>query len=422
MIPRSELKAIAIAQRETLLASPKGVPRSDLAGFKLELPFAAIISGIRRCGKSTFLRQLVDRVERFHYFNFEDTRLLDFDATDFTRLDDVLQELQQGCEHYFLDEVQNVPGWEVFVRSRLDAGRHFTITGSNASMLSKELGTRLTGRHLRHDLYPFSYSEMLQFTKLAAGPSSFGQYLRDGGFPEYLKSTRIDALQQLFRDIITRGIITRHKIRATKQLFEIASFLLSNTGNEFSYTSLKNSFSLGSTNTAIEFVSHLEDSYLLLTVPRFSYSTKMQLVAPKKVYAIDTGLARANSISYSSDEGRVLENAVFLQLKRLHKDVAFYKDKQECDFVVKDRGTIVEAMQACLVFSDENRQREIDGLVAAMEAFRLDRGMIVTRDETDELSVAGKTIAVIPAWRWFLGQGRDENVASSPDGGIYYVP
>jgi predicted AAA+ superfamily ATPase len=409
MIPRSELKAIATAQRETLLASPKGVPRSNLAGFNLDTPFAAIISGIRRCGKSTFLRQLVDRVEKFHYFNFEDTRLLSFDAGDFTRLDDVLQELQPGCDHYFLDEVQNVPGWEVFVRSRLDAGKHFTITGSNASMLSKDLGTRLTGRHLRHELYPFSYSEMLQFKGLVPGSTSFGEYLRDGGFPEYLKSTRIDALQQLFQDIITRDIITRHKIRATKQLFGIASFLLSNTGNEFSYTSLKNSFSLGSTNTAIEFVSHLEDSYLLLTVPRFSYSTKMQLVAPKKVYAIDTGLARANSIAYSSDQGRVLENAVFLHLKRQHKNVLYYRDKHECDFVVTDRGTIAEAVQVCLVLSNENRQREIDGLVAAMQAFRLDRGTIVTMDETDELVSAGKTIAVIPAWKWFLGQSRDMN-------------
>jgi predicted AAA+ superfamily ATPase len=404
MIPRSELKSIATAQRETILATPKGVPRYDREGFKLDTPFAAIISGIRRCGKSTFLRQLADRVDKFHYFNFEDTRLFNFDANDFARLEDVFQEMQPGCDQYFLDEVQNVPGWEVFVRSQLDAGKHFTITGSNASMLSKELGTRLTGRHLRYELYPFSYPEMLQFTGQVPGPGSFRQYLRDGGFPDFLKSGRVDALQQLFQDIIARDIIARHKIRATKQLTEIALFLLSNTGNEFSYTALKNSFGLGSTNTAIEFVSYLEDSYLLLTVPRFSRSIKKQLVAPKKVYAIDTGLARANSISYSSDDGRVLENAVFLQLKRQHKDVLYYKDEQECDFVIKERGTIVDAMQVCLVLSDENRQREIDGLVAALNAFRLDRGTIVTIDEVDELVVAGKTISVVPAWKWFLGQ------------------
>jgi predicted AAA+ superfamily ATPase len=406
MILRSELRAIALAQRETLLALPKGIPREDLAAIQLDTHHAVIISGVRRCGKSTFLRQLAGRVENFHYFNFEDTRLLNFDANDFTRLDDVLGELQPACDWYFFDEVQNVPGWEVFVRSRLDAGKHFTITGSNASMLSKDLGTRLTGRHVRHELFPFSYNEMLQFTEQVPGPASFEHYLRDGGFPEYIKTTRIDALQQLFQDIITRDIITRHKIRATKQLIEIALYLISNTGNEFSYTSLKNSFSLGSTNTAIEFISHLEDSYLLLTVPRFNFSIKKQLVAPKKGYAIDTGIARANSLSYSSDLGRALENAVFLQLKRQHKDVLSYKEKQECDFIVRDRGTIVGAIQACLKLSDENQQREIGGLIAALEAFNLDHGTIVTLIDADELTMAGKSISVVPAWKWFSGQAQ----------------
>ena len=169
---------------------------------------------------------------------------------------------------YFFDEIQNVEKWELFVRTMLDQGKHFLITSSNASLLSKELGTRLTGRHLLKELFPFSYPEYLIFTSTKAGPETFNEYLKKGGFPEYLRFGRSEILQELLNDIVMRDIVVRHKLRSPKSIKEMALFLISNIGVEFSYNSLAKTFNLGSTNSAISFVSYLEDSYLLFTVPK----------------------------------------------------------------------------------------------------------------------------------------------------------
>ena len=282
VILKETLRAVVKSQRSDLTLFDKGIGRDVYPQLRLDVPFARVLSGVRRCGKSTLLRQLMGKVKGFYYFNFEDPRAVNFEVGDFQRLDEVFSEGYGSQDYYFFDEIQNVQKWELFVRAILDRGRHVIITGSNASLLSRELGSRLTGRHLRQELFPFSFNEFLRFTVKEANIKSFQGYLMSGGFPEYLKVGRSDVLQELLNDILVRDIAVRHNLRNIKTVKEMALFLLTNVGKEFSYTSLKKTFNLGSTNSAISFVSYFEDSYLLFTVPRFDYSLKKQIVSPRK--------------------------------------------------------------------------------------------------------------------------------------------
>jgi predicted AAA+ superfamily ATPase len=400
MLLKETLRSIVKTQRKELESLEHGIDRTIAEKIDLNLPFAIILSGVRRCGKSTLLRQLMKTASNPYYFNFEDPRATSFEVNDFQKLNEIFKEEYGESDYYFFDEIQNAEKWELFVRTMLDKKKHFLITGSTASLLSSELGTRLTGRHLKHELFPFSYREFLHFTSKQAGADSFGEYLQKGGFPEYLKYGRSEILQELFNDIIMRDIVVRHKLRSPKAIKEMALFLTSNIGAEFSYNSLAKAFSLGSTNSAIAFVSHLEDSYLLFTVSKFDYSLKKQAVNPKKVYLIDNGLAGVNSVSFSSNKGRMLENCVFLELRRAGKEVFYFKGNNECDFLVKEKSAITMAIQVCYELNEDNKKREINGLVEALEKFDLPEGTILTYDQEDKLEISGKTIKVNPAWRW----------------------
>jgi predicted AAA+ superfamily ATPase len=401
MMLKETLRSIVKAQQRELKSSEQGIERAMAQKIDLLLPFAVILSGIRRCGKSTLLRQVMAATNSSSYFNFEDPRATSFELNDFQKLDEIFSEEYGESVNYFFDEIQNVEKWELFVRTMLDKKKHFFITGSNASLMSKELGTRLTGRHLKQELFPFSYCEFLNFTSRKKGADSFGEYMRKGGFPEYLKYGRSDILQELFNDIIMRDIVVRHKLRSPKAIKEMALFLISNIGVEFSYNNLAKAFSLGSTNSAIAFVSYLEDSYLLFTVSKFDYSLKKQAVNPKKIYLIDNGLADVNSISFSSNMGRMLENSVFLELRRAGKEVFYFRENKECDFLVKEKNAIVNAIQVCYELNEDNKKREIEGLIEAMEKFDLPEGLVLTYDQADELEISGKTIKIKPAWQWF---------------------
>ena len=284
----------------------------------------------------------------------------------------------------------------------LDKQKKFIITGSNASLLSKELGTRLTGRHINMELFPFSFMESLSMAKAKASATSFSEYLRSGGFPEYLRYKKQEMLRELLTDIIQRDIIVRHKLRDSKTAKTLALYLLTNTGKEFSYNNLKKMFNLGSVNTAISFVSYFEDSYLLFTVSKFDYSLKKQIVNAKKVYSIDNGLSTSNSASFSSDLGRMLENSVFLYLRRRYKEIFYFKEKRECDFLVKEQNRIKMAIQVSYELNEENKQREFDGLLEAIEKFGLKEGLILTFDQEDKFEIEGKRIIAKPVWKWML--------------------
>ena len=399
MILKETLAEVSITQRKMLLGTPPGIKREKLISIEITPGFALVISGIRRCGKSTLLRQIIKNEKSFHYLNFEDIRIFGFEAKDFTRLNEIFDNMH-GDLIYFFDELQNVKDWERYIRSLVDQKKRVVITGSNASMLSRELGSKLTGRHLRYELFPFSFNEFLLFENKKAALVTIVDYLKRGGFPEYLKSGNELILQELFNDIISRDIIVRHGIRNDKIVKDLALYLLSNIGKEFTYNSLKKIYNLGSVNTIISLIGYFEDSYLLFTIPQFDYSYKKQLVKPKKVYAVDTGLINANTVSFSQDKGRLLENLIFIQLKRRGDEVYYFKQKKECDFIVRNKNKELSTFQVCYIITEENKEREIAGLAEALEYLKLDEGIIITADQTDIFEYKDKRIKVIPAWKW----------------------
>ena len=400
MILKEKLREIVKSQRIELSLFEKGIEREELKEIDVNIPFALVLSGIRRCGKSTLLRQLMSKTKNFYYFNFEDPRIVNFEVNDFNKLDEIFMEEYNNQNYYFFDEIQNVDKWEIFVRSLLDKQKKVIITGSNASLLSKELGTKLTGRHLRYELFPFSYKEFLKLNKEDPNIKSFEKYFVNGGFPEYLKLKRPEILRELFSDIVIRDIVLRHKIRNIKTIQEIALYLITNVGKEYSYNNLKKMFNLGSTNSVISFVSYLEDSYLLFSIPKFDYSLRKQLVNPKKVYSVDNGLSNINSSSFSEDKGKMLENLVFVNLRRKYKNIFYFQERGECDFVIKEGTKITRAIQVCYNLNEDNKEREINGIKSALRKFDLKEGVILTDDIDDNFTIDNKKIKVIPVWKW----------------------
>jgi predicted AAA+ superfamily ATPase len=397
MLLEERIKEIAQIQEKNFLSQENGVVRDLLDHIDTNVPRAIIISGIRRCGKSTLLKQLMQKAGECNFFNFEDNRAYSFDINDFEKLDHVFAEAHPGMDCYYFDEIQVVPGWERFVRGKLDIGKKFVITGSNASLLSKELGTKLTGRHLTYELFPFSYSETLRMKDQAPSLSTFNEYAERGGFPEYIRSGSQDILQQLFSDIITRDIVVRYHLRNVSLVRSLASFLLSNVGSEYSYTSLAKTFGI-TTKSIAEYVSFFEASYMLFTVPMFSYSYKKTAYNAKKVYAIDPGFIKANTLSFTDNNGSLLENIIFLQLRRTHKSgsIYYYKGIRECDFIVAESKKPVQAIQVCYRLTNDNMQREIDGVTEAMDELKVKKGLIITMDQTDKFG----NVDVMPAWKW----------------------
>lgn len=404
MIDKETLRKIVKLQRQELESSDLGISRDELNRIETNIPFAIILSGIRRCGKSTLLRQLIADTKGFYYFNFEDSRATQFEVEDFEKLDEIFHEEYKEQNYYFFDEIQNIQKWEVFVRRLIDIKKKVIITGSNASLLSKELGTKLTGRHLNHEIFPFSFKEFLSLTKKKPEIKSFEEYLVEGGFPEYLTLKRSDILQELMRDIIARDITARYGVRNQKTLKDLAIYLLTNIGKKFTYNSLQKSFKLGSANSIISFISYFEDTYMIFTIMKFDYSLKKMLVSPKKVYSIDNGFSIKNSSSFFDDRGRLLENLVFITLRKKHKEIFYFQEEKECDFLVRDEMKISRAIQVCYEINGDNKDREISGLLEAMDKLKLEEGLILTYNQKDKFVVKNKTINAVPVWEWLLEQ------------------
>lgn len=402
MLLRESIVEILHQQEEKLKEREVGIPRQLAKNIEVGGNLILIISGIRRCGKSTLLYQIKNTSQKSCYFNFEDILATGFELADFKKLDAIIQDSYQGANLFF-DEIQVVDGWESYARSAQDDGYSLIITGSNASLLSRELGTKLTGRHLTYELFPFSYEEFLVFKKSGPGIESFRDYFITGGFPEFVKQNNPEILQQLHRDILSRDIIVRHGLKNASLVEKLAAYLITNAGNKFSFTSLMKTFETGSVNTIIDYISYFEDSYLMMTVPMFSYSLKEQIRNPKKIYSIDHGMARFNSLGFSKDEGRILENIVFLHLRRTRKKIYYYSGKRECDFVVFDRDKVEMVVQVCYALSDDNMNREISGLKEAMDFFHLNSGLLISYDQEDIIEDNARRITVIPAWKWMLG-------------------
>ena len=389
------LKQIIESQKERLSDKDSGLRREALSSLPDLASHALILSGIRRCGKSTLLNQLLkDRYKEAFYLNFEDTRLYDFERNDFSRLDEIIKE--EGNRILFFDEIQIVPEWERYIRQKLDEGYQMVITGSNASLLSRELGTKLTGRHISKELFPFSYKEYCSFLNLKPSSESLQGYMETGGFPEYVKTGSAEILNQLFEDILLRDIAVRYAIRNVRTLQRLAGFLISNVSKPVTGNKLKTPLDIASTNTVLEYFSYLESSWLLHFIPRFNNSIKRQMINPRKVYAIDTGLVKVNSGSFSDDLGRIFENLVFLHLRRRTKDIYYFSEKKECDFLSFGNGKPLMAIQACYHLTSDNFDRELAGLIEAMVAVNLKEGWIISLNQKDNINREGLKINVMP--------------------------
>lgn len=375
-------------------------------------PFVTIISGIRRCGKSSILQQL--RQQRSSYYvDFDDDRLVNFTVEDFQLLYELLLELFGEREVFVFDEIQNIPGWERFVRRLHNLGYKVYVSGSNASMLSRELGTHLTGRSLTFSLFPFSFREFLTLngeqttsTSLSTKQKAnlkrlFSQYVREGGFPEFLQTKKDEYLKAVYEHILYRDIITRYKLSHEKPLKEVVYYVASNVGKELSFNSLRKLTGLSSATTIREYFEYLEHSYLVFLIPRYDYSLKKQLYYNKKAYFIDTALTGLLGFRTSDDNGRMLENVVFLQLKRQGHELFFHRDTFECDFLIRQGVRITHAIQVTQSLA-HNKDREVGGLLEAMKQYKLKEGQILTEDESGEITQGRKKITIKPIWQWLL--------------------
>lgn len=396
MIQTNFLQEIIRQQKEILSKKETGMLRDSLCTLPDVDNYALIVSGVRRCGKSTLLHQLLKKKHtEALYINFDDPRLYDFEISDFSKLDGIITDTDHKV--LMFDEIQIIKGWERYIRQKLDEGFKVFVTGSNASLLSKELGTSLTGRHITTELFPFSYDEFCRFKDLEKNPISVRKYMQLGGFPEYLKSPIEQILAGLLDDILIRDIAIRYGIKDIRGLKRLTIYLLSNIGNLTSANKLREPSGIASPTTILEYISHLEQSYLVSLVPMFDYSLKKQTVNPKKIYAIDLGLVAANISATKGNEGHKLENMVYNALRSRHKEIYYHKGNTECDFIVIEKGTVTQAIQVCLELNADNQKRELAGLQDAMKAYHLSEGIIVTLDQKDIFYVDEGTVKVISA-------------------------
>ena len=416
---KDQIKAMLLEQFQAFWKLNPGIERTQLAEVEraAPLPHAVIISGLRRVGKSTLLAQLAHRLgeDQFYYVNFEDDRLISFQAEDANDLYQGLLELFGERKIFIVDEVQNIPGWEHFVRRFMDMEFKFYITGSNASLLSRELGSRLTGRYVPIELFPFSFREFLHFRQipipdlnrlttidLARLQQALGEYLRLGGIPDPLKYPELPLLRTLYEDVLYRDIATRYRVEEVRALKELAFYLMSNPTGQVSFNKLKEQFRLGSVNTIKNYIEYLENSWLIFTLNVYDYSVKRQQIAPKKVYPIDPGLANVVGFSFSPNTGKLLETAAFLALRRQTKEIYYYTTpaSYQVDFYLPETRQLIQVSQH--IDHPATREREVRALFDAMQALKVEESLILADVNADPIQENGFTIQIRSLAEWLL--------------------
>ncbi|MBI4182196.1 MAG: ATP-binding protein [Candidatus Aenigmarchaeota archaeon] len=430
MIAKSLLETVVRDQRQEFAALGKTVSRTMLHSMLAYRGTAAcVVKGVRRCGKSTLLQQLMAAKypDDFYYVNFDDERVADFTKEDFQPLMETLLEAFGKKTVIFFDEIQNVRGWELFVNRLLREGNRVFLTGSNAHLLSRELGTHLTGRHVDVELFPFSFAEFLRARGDEPRPpwstaervrlkKALLDYLDRGGMPEAVVMENDQLAAQLLQDIMQKDILGRVSIRKPAEMRSVLRFLIANAGNPATVRSLMNNFGIRSANTLQKYIACAEDSYLVFTVRRFDRKIKRLDRSPRKVYCIDTGMVFRISPGVTERRDALLENAVAVHLKRLGKEAYYYRGGGETDFVLpRDR----LALQVCTEVTARNKERELRGLREGMRAIKATRGLILTLDQEE---TRGK-VRMLPVWRWLLeqegpqGKGRRPGKRRTPQPG-----
>jgi hypothetical protein len=396
-----------------------------------------VIIGMRRTGKTTFLYQRMDELlssgvpkEAMLYINFDDERLLPMQLSHLRAVTEIYfqrhPEMKDRRVYLFFDEVENIDGWEHFVRRLVDKENvQIAVTGSSAKLLSHEIATSMRGRSLRTEVFPFSFAEALRHAEIEAQPSKkpggktrallknrIRHYLLTGGFPEVQtldERSRLRVLQEYVDVVILRDIVERHNISNIAPLRAMVRRLLGGSAGLFTvnkfFNELKSRGMVCGKNTLHDYLAYLIDTYLVFTVPIHTGSESTKRVNPQKVYPIDTALAAAFMPVPRPDPDRQLESLVFLHLRRSESDITYYRTQEgfEVDFHVLDHRGESALFQVCAEIGPaKTREREIRALSSAMNECDLSTGTIITMDQEEVFERDGRRIEVVPAWRFFL--------------------
>jgi hypothetical protein len=390
------------------------------------------VAGPRRAGKTCYMYQLIQDLtgqgnwnrEDILFIDFEDYRLTDFTAADMDILLAAFHQVTGKAPTFlFFDEIQRLTGWSRVLRTLHNQNRYrIVVTVSNAGLLEMEIATELRGRCRNILILPFSFPEFLRFHSIphdertlltpARGQvlKAFEQYLKEGGFPEVVKKENVsekrELLQTYYRTIFYRDILERYNIKAKTVLEAIMRYSLNTFSDLFSISmfekELKRHHLPGSKQTISNYLGYLQEAFFVIAHDKFSYSPRQRIMNPKKVYLLDTGFSML-STDFSENRGKLLENAVAVEMFRRGAECFYYKGRRECDFIVK-RGTKPEAaIQVCWGLTPKNEAREFRGLREAMKAFAIEEGFILTNDEERELTFEGARIQIMPVWKWLMG-------------------
>ena len=384
----------------------------------LETNVIKLITGPRRAGKSVYALQILSG-KNYAYLNFDDTQLLG--AFNEDAVMQALAEVYPGYEYLLLDEIQNLDSWDAWVSKLYRRGVNLVITGSNANLLSSEMSTLLTGRYVEIQILPFSMEETLKYREVPVNAElpdekaklfiEMDDYLKKGGYPEIVKNREIEQayLTALFDSIILKDVAQRHKIRKITELYDLADYLISNYSNPLSYNEIAEELSLGSVTTVKKFCGYLAEPYLFFYLPRFNNKLKEMKKAPRKVYVVDNGLIYTRSFELSSNNGRQLENMVFIELLRrgydLKKSLFYYRtsNDKEVDFVIRDGRKVTSLVQVSYDISKtKTRERELDALVKASEELKCDNLMLISWNHDGSVEYRGKSIRIISMDKWFI--------------------
>jgi len=394
----------------------------------LQINRVITLTGARRTGKTSLLFHTIRKLreelerERILYLNLEDDRLFQMELRDFDTVLDTYYSLypenQNREVYFFFDEIQRIAGWETFVRRVKDTqNAKVYVTGSSADLLGREIATALRGRTLTYEVFPLSFHEYLSWKALPArqGTSSenrliknaFREYFSTTAFPELIswgERERIMALQEYIDLIIYRDVAERLKVANTHVLEYLIHYLLVNAGNPVSitgiYKDLKGQGLSVAKDTVFEYMNLLEDVYAIFIVPIFTSNLKVRRRNPGKLYILDHGLKHA--VSMKQDQGAVLENIVFLELRRKYSKIFYWKEDQEVDFLIQ-RGDQWHPVNVSYRMEEEKtRARELSGMLSCLEKLQLPQGTIISMNEEQTFESGDKRIEITPCWKWLL--------------------
>ncbi len=416
---REELYLILFEQQKDFEEEKPTIPRemAEKAIKLISLDMPLVITGIRRCGKSFLLKIIKDKLKLkekdYFYINFNDDRLIKFEVEDFQKIIDFINE-QNYTEKCFLfiDEIQEVSGWEKWI-DRIKGKYKIFITGSNSRLLSSEIASILTGRSISLSLTPLNFREFLQANKVsirnwkldlkeqAIIRKELNSFIETGGIPKRVVSGQNIVIKDLYEDILYKDIIKRFA-RLDRQIKETALFFFSNPSSLISLRAISKMSKMKNIATVKSIVEAFENSFLFFFINKFDYSIKTQIQNPRKVYCIDNSFLVNMGFRLSEDKGKLVENLVAIELKRREKEIFYHSDKHECDFLIREGNKIKDAIQVTYEINEKNKEREVTGLIEALNKFKLKKGLIITFDQEEELKLNGKKIVIKPVWKWLL--------------------